>query len=137
MANPRRPTALKVISGTSRKDRDAKAAPTLPAVAGVPDPPDWLPNPQAVEEFNRLASILFSNGLLTEGAVSSLGHLAALHGTIVKQWRVGICPSGHLLAQYRALIGDFGLTPAAAFKVKPGGSNPKPNKFASNGKRQK
>ena len=136
MAYPRKPPQLKVISGTIRKDRDKGAALNLPIVDGLPEAPEWLPNAHAVLEFNRLAAILFNNGLLIEGAVSSLGHLAALHGKLVQQWTAGTCPTGHLMAQYRNLINDFGLTPISCSKI--GGASPvtKINKFASNGKRE-
>lgn len=135
MSYPRKPPQLKAISGTIRKDRDEGTALNLPTVEGLPDAPKWLPNVNAVLEFNRLAAILFNNRLLTEGAVSSLGHLAALHGTLVQQWTAGKCPSGHLMAQYRNLINDFGLTPVSSSKIGGGASIKKSNKFANNGKR--
>lgn len=134
MSNPKKPPQLKVISGTTRKDRDEGANMTFPTMASVPEPPSWL-SVEAVNEFNTLASMLFTNGLLTEGSLSPLAHLAALHSELVKHWRAGACPSGHLVAQYRALAGDFGLTPVSRSKITTGTQTAKINKFANNGKR--
>jgi hypothetical protein len=61
--------------------------------------------------------------------------LCALHGKLVQLWAAGESPTGHMMAQYRALVNDFGLTPVAQGKVKSAGDLPKGNRFASNGKR--
>jgi phage terminase small subunit len=128
--------ALKSISGTTRTDRQEPApSVALPAVSDVPEAPDWLPNAHAIKEWNRLASILTANKLLTEGGLSALGMLCSLHGKLVQLWAAGEAPTGHMLAQYRNLINDFGLTPVAQGKVKPVGETEKGNKFATNGKR--
>lgn len=135
MANPRKPRSLKVIAGTDQPCRRETAGIELPAVAEVPKPPDWLPNAHAVKEWRRLAPILVANGLLTDGGVSALGTLCALHGKLVQLWSAGESPTGHMLAQYRNLINDFGLTPVAQGKVKSVGVEEKAgNKFARNGK---
>jgi phage terminase small subunit len=136
MANPRKPAALKVIAGTDRADRAAPASVDLPLVAGVPDAPDWLPNPHAVKEWNRLAPILHANRLLTEAGLSALGMLCALHGKICQLYAAGESPTGHMAAQYRGLANDFGLTPVAQGKVRPAGGEEKAgNRFGRNGKR--
>lgn len=134
MAGPKKAAQLKSISGTGRADR-ATPAINLPTVSEVPEAPDWLPNAHAVKEWNRLARILTANKLLTEGGISALGMLCALHGKIVQLYAAGEGPTGHMLAQYRNLINDFGLTPVAQGKVKPVGEEKTGNKFANNGKR--
>jgi phage terminase small subunit len=131
----RKPTQLKVISGTKQPCRDVPAAMSLPTVSEVPEAPDWLPNAHAIKEWNRLAAILTANKLLTEGGLSALGHLCAMHGKLVQLLAAGETPSGHMLAQYRAMNNDFGLTPIAQGKVKPVGAEKSGNKFANNGKR--
>lgn len=137
MANPQKPTRLKAISGTSQPCREAKTAVVdLPVIENVPDAPDWLPNAHAYKEWDRLAPVLVANGLLTEGGISALGILCSLHGKIVQLFAAGEAPTGHMVAQYRNLINDFGLTPVAQGKVKPINANEKPkNKFSNNGKR--
>lgn len=137
MAYPKKPTQLKILAGTARKDRDKGAKVDLPKVDSVPEAPSWLPNAHAVTEFNRLAAILFNNSLLHEVSVSALAHLAALHGKLLHIWSTGGIPSGHLMAQYRNLSNDFGLTPISCSKI--GGAAPvkKKNAFANNGTRKR
>ena len=125
-----RPTTLKLLSGTVRKDRAPGESVALPAVSAVPAPPDWLPNAHAVKEWHRLAPIMVANRLVTEADLSSLGHLCAVHGKLVQLWSAGEAPTGHMLAQYNALAGAFGLAPAWRSKVKPVADEGKQNPFA-------
>lgn len=135
MAHRRKPTALKVIAGTTRPDRAPLADPIiLPLVADAPPAPDWLPNAHAVKEWDRLAAILHVNGILTVPALGALGQLCALHGALVQAWAAGLAPTAALMAQHRALSGDFGLTPAMQAKVRaPSGPAPR-NRFHTNGR---
>ena len=132
MANPRKPTSLKVVAGTDRPCRRPESAPVeMPALDHIPDPPDWLPNAHAVKEWQRLAPILTANKLLTEAGLSALGQLCALHGKVVQLYAAGEAPVASMLAQLRGLMNDFGLTPVAQGKVKPVGDETKAgNKFA-------
>lgn len=135
MANPRKPAALKLVAGTERPDRAAPPPIDLPLVSAVPSAPDWMPNPHAVKEFNRLAPILHANKLLTEAGLTTLGVMCALFGKICQLYAAGESPTGHMVAQYRALANDFGLTPVAQGRVKAGGKEETGNRFTSNGKR--
>ena len=135
MGRPRKPTSLKVVAGTDRPDRAPAQTVDLPVVDGVPSPPDWLVNAHAIKEWNRLAPILTANKLLTEAALSTLGMLCSLHGKIVQLYAAGESPNGHMMAQYRGLANDFGLTPVAQGKVKPSGEEKQGNAFARNGRR--
>jgi len=135
MSAPKKPRALKVVSGTLRPCRDEKGGVELPIVSDVPAAPDWLPNAHAVKEWNRLAPILVANKLLTEGGIGPLGNLCALHGKMVQLWAAGEAPVASMIAGYRNLINDFGLTPVSQGKVKMVGDAPVKNKFSSNGKR--
>lgn len=140
MGNPRKPTSLKVIAGTDRKDRAPDPdMPTveLPLVDEVPAAPDWMPNAHAIKEWNRLAPILHANKLLTEAGLSTLGQLCALHGKVVQLYAAGEAPVASMVAQLRALSNDFGLTPVAQGKVRPNGGKEDQtgNRFARNGKR--
>ena len=132
MANPRKPTSLKVVAGTDQPCRRPESAPVdLPLVDRVPDAPDWLPNAHAVKEWQRLAPILTANKLLTEAGLSALGQLCALHGKVVQLYAAGEAPVASMVAQLRGLMNDFGLTPVAQGKVKAGGDETKAgNKFA-------
>jgi phage terminase small subunit len=135
MPRPRKAHNLKVVAGTARPDRIEPSGVDLPLVDAAPLPPDWLPNAHAQKEWERLAPILAANKLLTEASLSTLGMLCALHGNIVQMYAAGMSPTGHMLAQYRGIANDFGLTPVAQGKVKPSGEKEKGNRFASNGKR--
>ena len=118
MANPRKPAHLKAVAGTGQPCREAPPSIDLPLVDSVPSAPDWLPNAHAIKEWDRLARILHANKLLTEACLSALGVLCALHGELVDLWSRRVSPTGHMLAQYRALVNDFGLTPVAQQKVR-------------------
>jgi hypothetical protein len=131
----KKPAGLKVVAGTSRKDREVDSV-ELPIIESVPTAPDWLPNAHAVKEWDRLAPILVANKLLTEAGTSALAHLCALHGKIVQLYAAGESPVASMVSQYRNLINDFGLTPVAQGKVKSVGDKPESNPFARNGKRQ-
>lgn len=135
MPNPKKPRALKVVAGTIKPSRDEKQEVELPALVDVPEPPDWLPNAHAVKEWKRLAPILVANKLLTEVGMSPLGNLCALHGKMVQLWAAGEAPVASMVAQYRNLINDFGMTPVSQGKVKAVGEEPAGNKFAQRGKR--
>jgi hypothetical protein len=131
----KKPAGLKVVAGTSRKDREVESV-DLPVIETVPLAPDWLPNAHAVKEWDRLAPILVANKLLTEAGTSALAHLCALHGKIVQLYAAGESPVASMVSQYRNLINDFGLTPVAQGKVKSVGEKPESNPFSRNGKRQ-
>lgn len=131
----KKPTGLKVVAGTERKDRKQEMAVDMPALSDVPPAPDWLPNAHAIKEWDRLAGILTANRLLTEGGLSSLGMMCALHGKIVQLYAAGEAPTASMAGTLRNLANDFGLTPVAQGKVKPVGEADKGNKFAGNGKR--
>jgi hypothetical protein len=133
MPNPGKPNALKVISASRAPQIPVVE---LPLVADLnPPAPDWLPNCHAVNEWTRLAPILAAVGLLTEGGLSALGVLCALHGKIVQLYAAGESPTGHMLAQYRALVNDFGLTPVAQGRVKSVDHGKAPSRFANNGRK--
>jgi phage terminase small subunit len=131
MPRPRKPTALKVLAGTLRRDRDAGLQMMPACVVCAPPAPDWLPNAYAVTEWERLAPILAANGLLFEGSLSALAVLCALHGRLATLWAAGEAPTAALIAGYRALASDFGLTPIAAGKVRPA-TPQRINPFAAN-----
>lgn len=135
MANPRKPTQLKAIAGTERKDRAITNEIELPLVDSLPTAPDWMPNAHAVKEWDRLAKILIANKLLTEADLATLGHMCALHGKIVQLYAAGEAPTASMAGTLRVMQSDFGLSPVARGKVSAGGEEKKGNKFSGNGKR--
>ena len=139
MGRPAKPRALKAIAGTIQPCRDIPPAIELPVISieELPAAPDWLPNSHAVKEWDRLAPILAANKLLTQGGLSALGMLCAVHGKIVQLFAAGECPNAAMLAQYHTAVTAFGLTPAAQGKIKALAATPDTpaNKFSANGKR--
>jgi len=131
MPNPRKPSSLKLIAGTSRPCRDV-ATIELPPVSAVPQAPSWLPNAHAVTEWIRLVPILMANMLLTEADLSALAQMCALHGKCVQLYAAGEAPTASMVGTLRNLMNDFGLTPVARGKVKPSGEAPRENAFTAN-----
>lgn len=131
----KKPTKLKAIAGTDRPDRAPENVVDLPLVHEIPSAPDWLPNAHAVKEWDRLTRILHANKLLTEAGLSTLGHLCALHGTMVQMYAAGVPITASLAGTYRNFANDFGVTPVAQGKVKAGDTGTAGNKFAKHGKR--
>lgn len=134
MAYPRKPNHLKAISGSAEPPSPEPVV--LPVPPSVPAPPAWLKNEHAVAEWLRLAPMLHRTGLLTDGGVNAFAVLCAVHGTIVDTYSKGGAPTGHTIAQYRALVNDFGLTPGAQGRVKAGAPDAPKNRFAKFGKRR-
>ena len=111
----RKPRGLKLLQGTDRKDRDLPE-PNLP----VPDKierPDWLVDPEAVAEWDRMVDILHPARVLTVGDLAPLGHMCNMHAAVVKRWRHGPPPLSADLAQLRYMYQEFGLTPASRSKA--------------------
>lgn len=135
MSRPPKPAHLKAIDGTTRKDRGApEDTIRYPALEVVPPPPDWLVNAHARQEFLRLAPILSQNKLLTEVNLSALANLCAIHGVMVTAWAAGGFPPAAIIAQFRQLCSEFGITPMSQGRIKAPGAAPEQNKFSSNGR---
>jgi len=138
MANPRKPTHLKAVQGTERKDRSNPAEPV--ASSALPVAPDYL-SPRAVEKFLQLCGILEGMGIASRDDNDALAMLAGLiveieedsvllesvgafyvpskeSGIIRAHPAVGRLSTNRQRAQ--ALLGEFGLTPAARSKVSAG-----------------
>ena len=127
MANPRKPRALKVLQGTNRPSRD-RPEPEFPPADDVQQP-DWLSSPDAVAEWKRLVPLLKATRVLTQGDLTTLGHLCNLHGDCVKLYRAGLSPLAAQLTQLRLYLAEFGLTPASRAKAAPAGAGKKANPF--------
>lgn len=134
------PPHLKLLAGTDRKDREPIYEIEEEPILQIPPPPLWMPNAHATNEWLRLAPILIANKLLTEGSLSSLGQLCALHGKIVQLYAAGEAPGASMLGTLRNMHNDFGLTPMSQGKIK-GGTPAEPdkpaNKFSKIGKPQR
>lgn len=121
-----KPPQLKALTGSREPNRSQV---DLPLVDTLPLAPDWLEE-TAAQEFTRLARILHNNRLLTEASLSPLAVLSLIYGRIVSICRAGETPHASLIAQYRAFVSDFGITPASASRVLPNSGPTKENRFA-------
>src|SRR4051812_21530229 len=110
---------MHVLAGTLRPNRDHGAPIALPLVTVPPPPPNWLPCVRAIQEWERLAPILTTHGLLTTASLTTFGQLCALAGTLADMWAAHEVPTGHLIAQHTALATQFGLMPLAQSKLRP------------------
>ena len=132
MAHPRKPPSLKLISGS--RQPDPLVSVNLPLVSGIPDPPAWLKNEDALNEWHRLVPILVVNKLLTEAGITAFAHMCALHGSITQQMNAGVAPTASMIGTLRTMMNDWGLTAVAQGKVSPSGKEETPgNKFAARG----
>ena len=109
-----------MLHGTARPDRAAPHIAALPPIEGVPTAPEWLADPVAVREFDRLAPMLTSCKLLTAANVGLLAQMCAVHGWLAKAWASGQPPTAAMISSYRSLHVALGLThlsvPAPASK---------------------
>ena len=136
MANPRKPTHLKSIQGTKRKDRDN---PAEPAVSGViPSAPEHLSEQEAAK-FLVLLGYITGMGIASVEDTDALANLSAvlveieedqvlLH-SLGSPYYIPNDENGMIRAhpavnrisvnrqRAQALLGEFGLTPAARSKV--------------------
>lgn len=130
------------LRGTNRPDRevvDSSISQIESLLTEIPFPPTWMPNQWAVKEWMRLAPILIEMKLLTEGSLSALAQLCALHGKIVQLYQAGESPGASMLGTLRNLHNDFGLSPVAQGKVKgeQPKDEPKANSFSNRGRKPK
>jgi len=136
MGRPPKPRHLKAIDGTTRKDRGApEDTIRYPVLEVVPPAPDWLVNHHARQEYLRLAPILSKHKLLTEANLSALANLCAIHGIMVTAWAANSFPPAALIAQFRQLCSEFGITPMSQGRIKAPGAQPEENEFSRNGQR--
>lgn len=130
---PRKPTALKLVTGTHRKSR-AVHNEVSPKIA-MPKPPRHL-GKIAIEEWNRLIQELHDNGLMTNFDRAALAAYCDLWASYVEasdkmtgKDMVSITAAGNLVENpyfsikkrclelmHKFLI-EFGMTPAARTKI--------------------
>ncbi len=117
MPRPKKPSAWKVISGSRRVERGPSAGVQVEPLTTPPDPPYWLTDSAAVQEWHRLAPMLTHSRILTMLDLAVLGHLCQLHGVLVSSYIAGCHPKASMIAAYTTLAGAFGITPAMRSKV--------------------
>jgi P27 family predicted phage terminase small subunit len=130
---PPKPTALKRVQGTYRRDRAARNEPRPPP--GLPPCPRDL-SPVARREYRRLGKQLLASGLMTEVDRPMLANLAAIWARWLAAERelersgvVVRSPTGYpvtspflhvanaCLKQLRLLLSEFGCSPASRTRI--------------------
>ena len=136
---PRKPTGLHVIDGTARKDRMLPNEPKPEPVR--PSCPTWLAK-EAKREWRRIAAELESLGLLTRVDRAALAAYCQCYarwveaeaelvpfsgdgrmqlttttdkGNVIQHPAVGI--ANKAMAEMRAFLTEFGMTPAARTRI--------------------
>ena len=133
MANPKKPTNLKVLQGTLRKDRITKNE-VFPETE-IPPAPDHL-SKEALIEWGRITSDLYTLGLLTKIDMASLAAycqsfgrwaqaetelnnssllIKTTNGNIIQNPLVGI--ANQAMEHMRKHLSEFGMSPASRAKV--------------------
>jgi len=133
MANPKKPTKLKVLQGTLRKDRITKNE-VFPETE-IPPAPDHL-SKEALIEWGRITSDLYTLGLLTKIDMASLAAycqsfgrwaqaeielnnssllIKTTNGNIIQNPLVGI--ANQAMEHMRKHLSEFGMSPASRAKV--------------------
>jgi P27 family predicted phage terminase small subunit len=132
---PNKPSKLKVLNGTDRKDRMNENEPKPKGLKKIPDPPYYL-DYYAKKEWKRVAPHLVEVGLLTEADISTFQDYCEAHAHCIrlnKKIREGsyefVTDSGYyqkrpivsILKDFidlkRKLANVLGLTPAARTKI--------------------
>jgi P27 family predicted phage terminase small subunit len=136
------PTKLKILRGNPGRRPLNQDEPT-PAARDL-TPPEWLPD-EAIKEWNRLAPVLHRLGLLTEidgDALANYCHIwarwrdaernIAKYGMVIKG-RGGypiispfVAVANRAMAQMKAYLVEFGMTPSARSRVAAAGDRDKP-----------
>lgn len=140
MARPRKPSHLKVVSGTDRKDRRNDAEPVAPKDA--PDAPLWLSS-RATEIFHGLCATIDGMGYLSTAdqaviamAASRLEEVEITTAAVEDGGRTYdtsnaagermirpnpmVAQRSEAMRHAHALLSELGLTPAARSKVSAG-----------------
>jgi P27 family predicted phage terminase small subunit len=147
MANPRKPTALKVLHGTNRKDRANPKEPRPVSLPAGSTPPDWLSD-RGKEAWGDILPILRDLGVMTVADPVALGMLCdalveyqearavvrehgATYWTRGKSEMLRARPEVQIASdawrRAKLMLSEFGLTPASRARVsaaQPGETDP-------------
>ena len=133
-----KPTALRALEGTRDKRPGAKAEPRPASASAPPNAPRWMSEP-AKAEWRRVAGELHRLGLLTRVDTSALAAYCETYAMWQKaQAKVNeggltyetdtirrVVPEAklalELVSTMRALMAEFGLTPAARVRLRGAG----------------
>lgn len=110
MSNPRKPTALRLLSDNAGKRPLPAAEPQFPACPTTA--PDWLAG-EALALWMKLASAMDMNGMLNDASRESLAVYCDTMGHYIDRRRAGGEPDIKTLQALRLLAREFGFTPSS------------------------
>lgn len=122
MANPRKPTALKVLAGNPGKRPLPDSEPQF--AAGDLEPPEWLMG-EALALWPKYARGLDANGMLTDANRELLAAYCDLLGSYIESRKAGEAPDLKITQQIRLLGREFGFTPSSQAGVSAPGKGKK------------
>jgi phage terminase small subunit len=124
---------MKIIQGTDQACRMRGESVDLPE-ALTTDPPEWLTNEDALNEWRRLTPLLENAGVLKDGDLSMLAAACQMWGEFVDRTRRRVEVPASFMSQIRTYYSEFGLTPSSRAQAG-GGKTEKKNPFTRNGRR--
>lgn len=110
MANPRKPTALKLLQGNPGKRKLSEDEPRPKTGAEMPE--ELLGLPDALRAWKKWAPILAGLGILTEIDGPAFGRLCCLWAEQRQRLREDRPSDSQLLSEIRRLEALFGMNPA-------------------------
>lgn len=135
MARGRKPTApaLKLLAGTNRPDREVPDAPEFDLIEKFPAAPQHL-NPDGAAMWKDLGSQLVAAKVLQTVDLYMLEQLCVAWQIMRKKAKADMESTSAEHMALKALLSEFGMSPASRRKVTSGGEKPKGNAFAKNGR---
>lgn len=140
MSRPKKPTKLKVLQGTYRKDRELSNQVVLDPVKEVPQAPEWL-NDYGIKQFDLAIREIYKIGIVAEVDLALLAAYANEMGNYIEMEK-DLKENGRLLVFYNddgsirysqqkpevsmskqslkyalQLASQFGFTPAGRTKI--------------------
>lgn len=135
MSNPPIDPKVKQLAGTDRKDRQAEDSPQFQQVKEFPAPPQHL-DVDGAAMWKSLGDQLVAAGVLQVVDLFALEQLCYAWSRFRKKAKAGMDVTASEDNALKALLADFGLTPAARRRVV---SNlveaPPANRFARHGRK--
>ena len=114
MPNKPKPTALKLIQGTTRKDRINKDEPVVNS--RLPKCPTWM-NTEGKKEWARLLKDLNKYGIATGFDFIGMATLCQMWGEYIDGAKIGEPVGAAHVTQMRLLLVEFGFTPSSRTRV--------------------
>ena len=114
MANPRKPTALRLLAGNPGRRPIPAGEPSFEVCPTTC--PDWLTG-EASALWDKLAAALDSNGMLTHASRDNLAVYCDVMGGYIDKRRAGGEPDIRSLQQIRMMAREFGFTPSSQASI--------------------